>query len=65
MQSRSLVLALVVLAAVAAVAGKKLLIPEAATTPAAISATPAQSFLVILGVNGNAAINWDGSITAT
>jgi hypothetical protein len=65
MRLRYLVVLLVVLAAVAAFAGKRLLYPETAVTPAAISSPLTQSFLVILGIGEKAAANWDGSITAT
>jgi len=65
MRLRYVFVVLAVLAAIGAFASKKLLYPDAAITPAAISSPATQSFLVILGVNGNAALNWDGSITAT
>jgi len=65
MRLRYVVAVLVVLAAVAAFAGKRILYPEADSTPAAISSPPTQSFLVILGVGDRAVTRWDGSITAT
>ncbi len=65
MRLRYVLIVLVVLAAVAAFAGKRILYPETASTPAAISSPPAQSFLVILGVGDRVATRWDGSITAT
>src|SRR5260370_17388643 len=64
MRLRYVIVLLVVLAAVAAFAGKKLHYPEAAAAPAVISSPQAQSFLVILGVGDKAATNWDGSVTA-
>ncbi len=65
MRLRYLIVLLVVLAAVAAFAGKKLLYPEIDTTAATISSTQTQSFLVIMGIGEKVAANWDGSITAT
>src|SRR5260370_1585455 len=65
MRLRCLIVLLVVLAAVGAFAGKKLLYPEIDTTAATISSTQTQSFLVIMGIGEKVAANWDGSITAT
>jgi hypothetical protein len=65
MRLRYLVVVLLALAAVAIVAGKRLLYPKLSTRAASLSSPPSQSYLVILGVGDKAATNWDGSITST
>jgi hypothetical protein len=54
----------VLAAAFAAVAGKRLLRPEASTPTASISAPASMSYLVLFGVGDRVGANWDGSITA-
>src|SRR6266853_1705084 len=65
MRLRYLVVVLLALAAVAILAGKRLLYPKLSTRAATLSSPPSQSYLVILGVGDKVANNWDGSITAT
>src|SRR5258708_9243945 len=65
MRLRYLPVLLLVLAAVAVIAGKRLLYPNLSTRAASLSSPPSQSYLVILGVGDKVANNWDGSITAT
>jgi hypothetical protein len=66
MRVRYLVIALLVIAAVAAFAGKRLLYTRALPQAAPISAPQGQtSYLIALGVGDTVATVWDGSITAT
>jgi hypothetical protein len=55
----------VILLALAAVGGRRLLFPQAAAPLAPINAPAAQSYLLILGIGEKTSTVWDGSITAT
>ena len=65
MQLRYKVVALLTLAVVAAVVGKRLVYPRTSIQAATTNVPPGQSYLVILGVGDTAATNWDGSIEIT
>ena len=66
MKRRVSILALVLaVALVAAVVGRRLLVPAATIHAATNTVAPAQSYLVILGVGDTSGTNWDGSITVT
>ena len=60
-----LIFVLLIFAAVAVVAQRRRLFPEASPEAAPVSALATQSYLVILGVGDAAPTVWDGSITAT
>ena len=63
LRSRYLLVALVGVATIGVI-GKRLLYPKIALHAATISSSPAQSFLIALGVGDPAGTIWDGSITA-
>jgi hypothetical protein len=65
LRSRLTIVALLVLAAVALVVGKRLVRPVDSIHAATLTAPPAQSYLVMLGVGGKTPTTWDGSISAT
>jgi hypothetical protein len=62
---RYLVIALAALAAIAFVAGRRLLYPGTTLRASTLSSPAATSFLIAMGVNDAAPTVWDGSITAT
>jgi hypothetical protein len=65
MRARVLWLAILALAVIAALVGKRVFNPAASTQAATTTVAPARSYLLILGVGDTAATNWDGSITVT
>ncbi|HEV2687484.1 MAG TPA: hypothetical protein VGV35_02990, partial [Bryobacteraceae bacterium] len=65
MRLRPLGIGLLVVAAFVAVAGKRLLNPEASTPAVSIQAPASQSYLVLFGIGDKTAASWNGSITAT
>jgi hypothetical protein len=65
MRFRYLAAVVLVLAAVAAFVGKRLLYPGVSIHAAPVTVAPGQSYLVILGVGDTAPANWDGSLTVT
>ena len=65
MQKRLLAVALLGLGALAVVLGARFAVRTASVKAATTTVGPAESYLVILGVNDTAATNWDGSITVT
>ncbi len=62
---RYLGVVLLVLAALAVVAGKRLLYPAVSLHAASLSSPAAQSYLIVLGVGDTTKTTWDGSVTAT
>src|SRR6516225_6919228 len=65
MQKRLLVVALLGLGTLAIVVGGRFFFRTATVKAATTTVGPAESYLVILGVNDTTATNWDGSITVT
>ncbi len=65
MRFRYAVVTLLLLAGLAALAGKRLLYPAVSLHAAVSTVPPARSYLVILGIGEKSNTAWDGSITVT
>ena len=62
---RHLIVFVLALAALGALAGRRLLLPKIAPQAASLTAPVSESYLIILGVGDRADTAWDGAITAT
>ena len=65
MRSRYFPIVVAVAAALVIYTGKRLISPDVSLRAASVTTTPAQSYLIILGVGDKTDTNWDGSLVVT